>query len=103
MTRLARKIHGQGGASGHMADLDVEDLVPGTYFQRALLQGEVDELVHAERVAEPGDTFTIEDVTFEVTAVEETPVEEAVPEDARDDYDAGGDGTVYVPSLSRTA
>lgn len=101
MTRLARKIQACGAASGRMTELDVEDLVPGTYFQRALLQGEVDELVHADRVAEPGDTFTVEDVRFEVTGIEETPVDEAVPEDAREDYDAGGDGTVYVLSLSR--
>lgn len=84
-----------------MAELDVEDLVPGTYFQQALLQGEIDELVHANRIAEPGDTFTVEGTTITVTAVEETPVSEAVPDDARERYDAGDDETVFVLHLER--
>lgn len=86
-----------------MAELDAEDLVPGEYFQQALLQGEIEELVHANRVAEPGDTFTVEDTTITVTAVEEMPVAEAVPEDARDEYDTGGDETVFVLHLERAA
>lgn len=84
-----------------MAELDVDDLIPGTHFQQALVEGEVDELVHADRVAEQGDTFTVQGVTIEVTDVEETSVAEAVPEDAREDFDAGGDGTVYVLHLAR--
>lgn len=82
-----------------MAELDVDDLIPGTYFQEALVEGQVDELVHADRVAEPGDTFSVKGVTIEVTEVEESTVAEAVPEDAQSNYDAGDDGTVYVLHL----
>jgi hypothetical protein len=81
--------------------LDVDDLVPGTYFQQALVDGEVDELVHADAVADPGDTFTVQDVRIEVTEVEETTVAEAVPDDAREDFNAGDDETVYVLHLER--
>lgn len=84
-----------------MAELDVDDLVPGTYFQQALVEGEVDELVHADRVAEPGDTFSVQGVTIEVTEVEATTVAEAVPDDAQAEYDAGDDETVYVLHLER--
>ncbi|MFB6131830.1 MAG: hypothetical protein ABEJ44_00310 [Halanaeroarchaeum sp.] len=84
-----------------MVERDVAELVPGEYFQQALVAGEINEVVHAERAADPGDTFTVEGVSFEVSEVEETPVEEAVPADAREDYDAGGDGQVYVIHLER--
>lgn len=84
-----------------MAELNVDDLIPGTYFQQALLDGEVDELVHADRVADPGDTFSVQGVTIEVIEVEETTVADAVPKDAQEDFDPGDDETVYVLHLER--
>jgi hypothetical protein len=85
-----------------MADVDAETLIPGEFYRQALLQsGDLPDLVQAERVAESGDTFAIEDATFAVTGVTERPVEEAVPEDAREDYDAGESGTVYVYEIER--
>jgi hypothetical protein len=85
-----------------MADVDAETLIPSEFHRQALLQSEeLPELVQAERVAEAGDTFAVGDAAFTVTDVSERPVEEAVPEDAREDYDAGESGTVYVYDIER--
>jgi|GEM_PF-4505275 len=79
-----------------MAEIDADELVPGGPYRKAFAEAsEPPELVRTERVAEDGDTFELEGERFEVKSVEEQPIEDAVPEDAREDYEADGD-TVFV-------
>ncbi|EJN60890.1 ASCH domain-containing protein [Halogranum rubrum] len=55
-----------------MSTIDVDDLLPNERVKQAVLSGDITQLTRgaSNRYAEEGDTFAIEDETFEVTSVD---------------------------------
>ena len=64
-----------------MAEIDVDTLLPNA----RVMDGDITQLTRgaSNRYAEEGDTFTIEDETFEVTSVEQRTLGDFTDEDAR--------------------
>lgn len=84
-----------------MTEIDADALVPeGPYREAFAAAADPPELVRPERVADEGDTFELDGEGYEVVSIEEQPIEEAVPEDARESYDVDGD-TVFVYETAR--
>ncbi len=66
-----------------MAELDAETLLPSERMKDQALDGEVTQIHRGQQYADEGDTFTIEDTTFEVVTVDETTLGELTDEDAQ--------------------
>lgn len=68
-----------------MARIDVDALLPNDHVKQTVLAGEVTQLSRgaSNRYAEAGDTFEIEDTTFEVTSVEERTLGDLTDADAQ--------------------
>jgi uncharacterized protein YhfF len=66
-----------------MAELDADTLLPSDRMQQQALDGEVTQIHRGQQYADEGDTFTVEDTTFEVVAVEDTTLGALTDEDAR--------------------
>lgn len=66
-----------------MSELDPSELLPSDRMQSQALEGEVTQIHRGHQYAEPGDTFTIEETTFEVTDVTERTLGDLTDEDAR--------------------
>lgn len=68
-----------------MASIDADALLPNDRVKQAVLAGDVTQLSRgaANRYAESGDTFAIEETTFEVTSVEERTLGDLTDEDAQ--------------------
>lgn len=66
-----------------MSELDPGELLPSDRMRSQALEGEVSQIHRGHQYAEPGDTFTIEDTTFEVTDVTERTLGDLTDEDAR--------------------
>ncbi|ADB59137.1 hypothetical protein Htur_0236 [Haloterrigena turkmenica DSM 5511] len=66
-----------------MSELDAGDLLPSERMRKQVLEGEVTQIHRGHRYAEEGDTFAIEDTTFEVTDVTERTLGDLTDEDAQ--------------------
>ncbi|MFC6767526.1 ASCH domain-containing protein [Natrinema soli] len=66
-----------------MSERDPDDLLPSDRMQRQALEGEVTQIHRGHRYAEEGDTFTIDGMTFDVTAVRERTLGDLTDEDAQ--------------------
>jgi hypothetical protein len=68
-----------------MAEIDAADLLPNERVQSMALSGEVSQIHRgaSRHYAEEGDTFEIEDTTFEVTGVDDRTLGDMTDEDAR--------------------
>ncbi|MBZ6494826.1 ASCH domain-containing protein [Natrinema longum] len=66
-----------------MSELDPGELLPSERMQTQALEGEVTQIHRGHQYAAEGDTFTIEDATFEVTAIRERTLGDLTDEDAR--------------------
>ncbi|NUB90363.1 ASCH domain-containing protein [Haloterrigena sp. SYSU A558-1] len=66
-----------------MTELDADDLLPSDRMRNHVLEGEVTQIHRGHRYAEEGDTFAIDDTTFEVTDVTERTLGDLTDEDAR--------------------
>lgn len=68
-----------------MAQIDADALLPNDRVKEAVLAGNVTQLSRggSNRYAEEGDTFEIQDTTFEVTSVEERTLGELTDADAK--------------------
>ncbi|SFC18769.1 hypothetical protein SAMN05444422_105185 [Halobiforma haloterrestris] len=66
-----------------MADIDPGTLLPNDRMKRQALEGEVTQIHRGQQYADEGDTFTIEDTTFEVREVTDRTLGDLTDEDAR--------------------
>lgn len=66
-----------------MADIDADTLLPSPRMRESALSGEVTQIHRGQTYAAPGDTFAIEDATFEVVEVTERTLGDLTDEDAR--------------------
>lgn len=68
-----------------MADIDAGALLPNDRVRRMALSGDVTQIHRggSERYVEAGDTFEIEETTFEVTSVDERTLGDLTDADAR--------------------
>ncbi len=66
-----------------MARIDAAELLPAERIRQQALAGNITQLHRGDPHAAEGDTFVIEDTTFEVTNVEHHQLGELTDEDAR--------------------
>ena len=66
-----------------MSELEPETLLPSDRMIQQALEGEVTQIHRGQQYAEEGDTFRIENATFEVVAVEECTLGDLTETDAR--------------------
>ncbi|ELY46733.1 ASCH domain-containing protein [Natronorubrum sulfidifaciens] len=66
-----------------MSELEPTELLPSERMQTQALDGEVTQIHRGHQYADVGDTFTIEETTFEVTDVTERTLGDLTDEDAR--------------------
>lgn len=68
-----------------MASIDADALLPNDRVKQAVLAGDVTQLSRgaSNRYATEGDTFAIEETTFEVSSVEERTLGDLTDEDAQ--------------------
>lgn len=66
-----------------MTERDPSDLLPSERMRTQALEGEVTQIHRGHQYADEGDTFTIEDATFEVTDVTERRLGDLTDADAR--------------------
>ncbi|MWV64306.1 ASCH domain-containing protein [Halorubrum sp. JWXQ-INN 858] len=66
-----------------MSEFDPADLLPNDRVKRAAVDGDVTQLHRGNRYGEPGDTFVVDGVTFELTEVTERTLGDLTDEDAR--------------------
>ncbi|AUX10066.1 hypothetical protein AArcSl_2444 [Halalkaliarchaeum desulfuricum] len=66
-----------------MAQIAPDTLLPSDRMVQQTLDGEITQIHRGQQYAEEGDTFSIEDVTFEVVDVEERTLGDLTDEDAR--------------------
>lgn len=66
-----------------MADIDAETLLPTERLREAAIEGEVTQVHRGHAYANAGDTFVVDGMTFEVTAVEERRLGDLTDADAR--------------------
>jgi hypothetical protein len=66
-----------------MATIDASTLLPNERVEQMALSGDLTQLHRGDRYAAEGDTFTIDDVTFVVTEVDERTLGDLTDADAR--------------------
>jgi hypothetical protein len=66
-----------------MAELDADTLLPSDRMQAQALDGEVTQIHRGQAYADEGDTFTVEETTFEVVEVSDTTLGELTDADAQ--------------------
>ena len=66
-----------------MGEIDPAELLPSDRMRRQALEGEVTQIHRGHRYADEGDTFTVEETTFEVTAVTERTLGDLTDADAQ--------------------
>ncbi|ELZ16380.1 ASCH domain-containing protein [Natrinema thermotolerans] len=66
-----------------MSELDPDELLPSERMREQALEGAVTQIHRGQQYADEGDTFVIDDTTFEVTAVRERTLGDLTDEDAR--------------------
>ncbi|WP_323172895.1 ASCH domain-containing protein [Natrialba sp. PRR66] len=83
-----------------MSELDPSELLPSDRLQTQVLEGDVTQIHRGHQYASVGDTFTIDETTFEVTDVTERTLGELTDEDAR--AEGMADLEAYRQLLART-
>ena len=66
-----------------MSELEPSTLLPSDRMQSQAKEGDVTQIHRGQQYAETGDTFEIDDTTFEVVAVEDRTLGDMSDEDAR--------------------
>ncbi len=66
-----------------MTEIDAGTILPSERMRQQALNGEVTQIHRGQAYAEEGDTFTIDDETFEITDIEERTLGDMTDEDAR--------------------
>jgi uncharacterized protein YhfF len=66
-----------------MAEIEPETLLPSDRMQSQALDGEVTQIHRGQAYADVGDTFTVENTTFEVVEVSERTLGDMTDADAR--------------------
>ncbi|MDR5672619.1 ASCH domain-containing protein [Halalkaliarchaeum sp. AArc-GB] len=66
-----------------MSEIDPDTLLPSDRMVQQALEGEVTQIHRGQQYAEEGDTFGIENATFEVVAVEKRTLGDLTDADAR--------------------
>jgi len=66
-----------------MSEIDADELLPAERIRDAVRAGDVTQLHRGDKHATEGDTFQIDGVTFEVTAVRDERLGDLTDEDAR--------------------
>ncbi|SNR31816.1 ASCH domain-containing protein [Halorubrum vacuolatum] len=66
-----------------MSTLDPDTLLPNEHVKEAAVRGEITQLHRGNRYADPGDTFEVDGITFEITDVAERTLGEMTDADAR--------------------
>ena len=66
-----------------MGQIDPDELLPSDRMRRQALEREVTQIHRGHQYADEGDTFTIENTTFEVTDVTERTLGDLTDEDAQ--------------------
>lgn len=66
-----------------MSELEPSELLPSERMQTQVLEGEVTQIHRGHTYADVGDTFTIDETTFEVTDVTERTLGDLTDEDAQ--------------------
>lgn len=68
-----------------MTEIDVDGLLPNERVKQAVRSGDITQLTRgaSNRYAEAGDTFTVEEETFEITSVDHRTLGEFTDADAR--------------------
>jgi len=66
-----------------MAQLDPDTLLPNDRMRQQALDGDVTQIHRGQRYADEGDTFTLDDTTFEVVDVTERTLGDMTDADAR--------------------
>ncbi|OVE84942.1 ASCH domain-containing protein [Natronolimnobius baerhuensis] len=66
-----------------MSEIEPSELLPSDRMQEQALKGAVTQIHRGHQYAEEGDTFTIEETTFEVTTVSERTLGDLTDEDAQ--------------------
>ncbi len=66
-----------------MSELEANVLLPTDRMREQALAGEVTQIHRGQQYAEVGDTFTVDETTFEVTAVSHRTLGDVTDEDAR--------------------
>ncbi|MFC4246441.1 ASCH domain-containing protein [Natribaculum luteum] len=66
-----------------MSELEPDTLLPSDRMRTQALEGEVTQIHRGQQYAEEGDTFTIDDVTFEVVEVTDRTLGDLTDDDAR--------------------
>ncbi|MWV41684.1 ASCH domain-containing protein [Natrialba sp. INN-245] len=66
-----------------MGEIDPDDLLPSPRMREGVLEGDVTQIHRGHQYAEVGETFVIDDETFEVTDVTERTLGDLTDDDAR--------------------
>ncbi|EMA46460.1 ASCH domain-containing protein [Halobiforma nitratireducens] len=66
-----------------MAEIEPGELLPNDRMKQQALEGEVTQIHRGHQYADEGDTFTIEDTTFEVREVTDRTLGDLTDEDAK--------------------
>ncbi|ELY55903.1 ASCH domain-containing protein [Natronolimnohabitans innermongolicus] len=66
-----------------MSERDPADLLPSERMRTQALEGDITQIHRGHQYADEGDTFAVEDTTFEVTDVTERTLGDLTDEDAR--------------------
>ena len=66
-----------------MAAIDVDTLLPNGHVKELVAEGEMTQLTRGQAYADEGDTFEIDDETYQVTSVEEMTLGEMTDADAQ--------------------
>ncbi len=82
-----------------MSELDPGTLLPSERMRQQALDGDVTQIHRGQAYADEGDTFTVEDTTFEVVADEERTLGDMTDADAR--AEGARDLTHYREILER--
>ncbi|GAB6877789.1 hypothetical protein JCM17823_00630 [Halorubrum gandharaense] len=64
-------------------EFDLDDLLPNDRVRKAALAGDVTQLHRGNRYGDPGDTFEVDGVTFELTDVTEHTLGDMTDADAK--------------------
>jgi len=82
-----------------MAAIDVDTLLPNGHVKELVAEGEMTQLTRGQAYADEGDTFEIDDETYQVTSVEEMTLGEMTDKDAQREGSANLDA--YKKRLAR--
>ncbi|GAA0248629.1 ASCH domain-containing protein [Haladaptatus pallidirubidus] len=82
-----------------MAEIDADAVLPAEHIRQAVASGRVSQLHRGDQYADEGDTFDIDDETFEVVEVTERKLGDLTDEDAQ--AEGSADLDAYRERLNR--